>query len=396
MDVIKGLIFKLVKIIDNFPPEFEPLNTGKTGLSYMKLYLGKCFDLEQYSADGLLLLEEVINNLNTPQSQINTLNFYDGLSGVLSVMSNLNASGLVDIDFDDFKIFDSLLIDHVEKGIDEDNFDFFYGSMGALSYLVSRLPDEELLPAVQKIILKLCSKISGSSQPFLLVSKHTDRINDVISYHANLSLAHGMSSTILNLITYLSKDEDNLVVRKTISGCINQIITLNQQKSSAKVYEKFIYSIHQDTGEPSYYPRIGWCAGDLNMLHVLYSGSIALEEEAWSAFADDRAERVMNRISINETLVYDPFLCHGSMGIYHYYKHLYDLTGKPGFKNASEIWLDKGIGFLSDIDESFFFSPEYKKTGHVHSFFYGVPGLVLPLISAYDPTLVHWSKLILL
>jgi len=395
-DRIKSLVYRLSNLIDEHPVRNDSFSGGRMGIAYCKFYIGKYFGDERKTEDGIQLIQEVLSNINTDESTINDSTFLNGLSGVLSVINLLKINNLVDFDMDEFLVFDELMYKYAVGQVNQNNFDFFYGSMGAFSYLVDRMSDRNIKVYADEIADLLCEKLLTSSYPYAIINKMYNSLDKRAENEINFGLPHGMGSIIINLLKYISNLPENVNVQRTVKNVFDCLIKLNKDHASNVHYLKFIDTYDFETHKLLYQGRLGWCGGDLNALHYLYYGAKVLGHLEWKDFANTAAAEIVERQSTQETLNYDPFLCHGYLGVAQYYRVLFGLSDNDIFTEASNIFLNKGIDFLEGVENSYFFSSQYTRYSHLHSFLYGAPGAILSLISAYDPSSQGWSKIILL
>ena len=387
-DDIKKLASAMISALE-WDKENNGLGSGRMGIAYARMYFGQCFDDPYQKQLSLTLLEEIFNDLTRPNYRITDMSLLDGLVGILSATADLVNHDLLDFELEYFAEMDKLVYEHALNQITENNIDFLYGPMGALSYFLSRSCNKKVAVYAAQIGEQVCERlVSPGAQGYLLNNSYNLR-DKRSEKEINYTMAHGMTAVWLNLLQ-LYKHNGDQKLGSAIKESINLFIKENEGRSSNRVCQRFFNAQNREEKKAFYVGRLGWCSGDLNILQVLYTGAKILDEPAWSQLANSEAVNIVSRLDYTSSLVNDPFLCHGYLGVSHYYSLLNSISQNPIFYSASQSWLKKGLEHFKPVSSGDFTIPTAK------SFLYGNTGALLSLISAYQPSLSHWSKIILL
>jgi hypothetical protein len=390
-----AMLPRLVNLVEKAPIAGDSLSRGRAALSFLYFYYSCLEGNELYAKKGWMLLEEILQRIDEGTDQLDSFEFYRGSCGLMSVLNNLVENDLLLFDPDDLCPLDQQLFQWTMEEMNKGNFDFFAGATGSLTYFVDRYPEKTVIPYIDRIMAGLWSAMNARPGHFALINRFYNKADSRMSNEVNFGLAHGMSSVLLTLVTayekgYRSFEIDQIILRGTAF-----ILTLTEKHKPLSPYS-FIGTFDTDSGRTSIQRRLGWCFSDLNVLHLLYRVLAVFPNENWTLIADAAAAQVESRVSEEGTWLKDPFLCHGYAGVSQYYRVLHQLTGRPGFEKASEYWLGRTLDFFRSTPDDYFCSTEFSKRNGVHSFFYGLPGVILCLLTAVCPQTRTWSKIILL
>lgn len=389
---IHTLISRILPLIEDHPFRYDDLSMGKTAVAVSYFYYGSCFDKDLYQEKGMQLINEVFEGIDGEKSILSKFCFYNGLTGFMNTLQHLNDHGFLELDFDEFKTLDKLLFDWSMEQLELGNNDFLVGAMGTISYFSDRLPDPDienyLVALVNSIILK-----SEATDHYALLNLRYNKLDKRKSSEINYSLAHGMSSVLLCFIKLYEKGFQQEQIKAYLNKAITYYLSINEKQKSPG---HFIGSIYGDTDEVLYQKRLGWCFSDLNLIQVFLKAGILFKEEKWLEMAHEGTLQVTKRKSYEETLIDDPFLCHGALGVACYYNSLFLINSNPLYVSSRDYWLEKGLLFFREKDDTYFTSKEYTQKADIHSLLYGLTGTLLCLISLYDSKYINWSKIVLL
>jgi lantibiotic biosynthesis protein len=392
---ITDLIYRLDDLLGAGDGRNNGLGYGAMGVALSKFYLGQALDASELTDQGLKIIEDILSTPANGRNAIKSLNFVDGYSGLLSVLQNLSDNGLLEIDHDDFRNIETLIFEWAMEQIDNSNIDFFYGSIGAFACLIERRDSPNYQIYNEKIVDALASKMA-SSKYNAIINNLYNQLDSRKATEINFSLAHGLSAVIVCLINLYQNGIKVGLIENIVGNFMTSMLELNQHYRSESPHIAFVGALDLADNSPSFQKRLGWCYSDLNLIHILYKAGTAFGNQTWISTANEKASMLVARTSYEETMLNNPFLCHGYFGVSHYYLTLFNLTNQPVFKDASTYWLDKGLGFFDANDNSLFFTENYKKTSDLNSLFYGIPGVLLCLTTAINNDLKGWSKVILL
>jgi hypothetical protein len=391
-DILSSRIHDLIGIIDRKEITDDTLARGRSAIAASYFYYADCFDKPEFAEKGVALIQQIFSNLEENNEQsFKGYDFYSGLTGMLSLLVTLHNNQLLDIDFADLEHLDDLVYKWAMTELDESNIDFFYGATGALSYFKQRKD----LPSgyTTKLVEKLLSLFD--TERFVIVNKFYNKVDERYEQEVNFSLAHGMSSVLNCLLDIYEKGYDHPGIANCISNAIGYILKVSEMNPPPRPH-CFVNLFNVDSKSILYQKRLGWCFSDLNILHLLYRGAAILGQSEWKQLADSYADMVAARIEPVETLVEDPFVCHGSAGLYQYYERLYELSPLPAYRKAADYWLVKAVDDIGNTPLEFYESREFLQKSHVHSLFYGLTGVTLCFLTAYNPKYSSWKNIILL
>lgn len=392
---LKLLLKRLIKLTDYSSLNSDGLSNGRSGVALTYILYSNYFENWDYGRKGLGLIEEIINNLYSSNSILNSMHLYSGLTGFLSILNNLNQSGMIEIDMDEFSTLDSLLHEWSLNEVKKGNFDFLLGPVGSINYFSNRLPNQRSNDFLESLLREIF--VNGKNESFIFGLRNTyyNKLNKKAEDEINYGLAHGMSSLLIILLNLVANNENFSWVDEFIKDFVKQLVDANIEYNH-KFPTYFIGSIQQKSKNITFQKRLGWCYSDLNLIHLLIEYQKCYSTFEYDNIINSATGNLINRVSYSNTLVKDPYLCHGSFGIALYFKKLYKYTNDERFDKAKDYWIDKGLEFYQKTNDSFFFSEQFKKKGSVNSFFYGPLGNILCIISLLDDNLPNWSQIILL
>src|SRR5262249_31072375 len=126
--------------------------------------------------------------------------------------------------------------------------------------------------------------------------------------------------------------ETYLKARQLLDGSVQWL--LNQK---FKTNRTSIFPHNVGPGVPRTPTRIAWCYGDLGIATALMMAATSVKNRNWRTEALRIAKSVARR-SIRNSGVMDCGLCHGAAGVAHIFNRLFQSTGEPVFKEASQKW----------------------------------------------------------
>jgi lantibiotic modifying enzyme len=392
---LRTLLDKLLSALQSHPVKCDDLGHGRSGLALVHFYYGACFQSQKEQQAGLGYLEEIFENMGSGQTTLYSEEYYRGLTGFLSVVNSLKNDDLLDIDFDDFSSLEQMIYEWSLKQLDQGNMDFFYGASGSLCYFIGRLPDQQIETYIDGIIERFIHLMEPRPGTYAIINSFYNKEDKRQVNEINFSLVHGMAAVILNLTNLYDKGYRKHDIARHIHNCIHY---LRELSAKADLPEPYCYAgtLNCDNNEAAPQRRLGWCFSDLNIIHLLYRAGYSLSNQEWIDEADGHCATITGRTNFEHTLVNNVHLCHGSAGIALYYQKLYEMTGNHLFQAAHIHWLEDTLSRLEHWEHHGFMNPDQPQEVNPHSFFYGLPGVLLCLLSAYDLKSCNWSKIILL
>lgn len=393
---IKKLLERLFKLIETNPVKSDGLSNGKSGVALLYINYGTFVDNGEYGEKGLSYIEEVIQNIDNPNSVLGAMNLYSGLCGFLEVLSALKRSELLDIDMAQFEKLDQLLYEWAMAELEKNNHDFLLGPMGCINYFINRMPDETCKGHLENLLGQIVPKLEGNLLGiYALTNAHYNHIDKRETNEINYGIAHGMASLMLNFIKLANAEKGFDWLKDVIKKCVEQFISFNEDQNLS--YPKcFIGSVNCETNKSTFQNRLGWCFSDLNIIHILLEYQILSDTDKYGSVIDTAIDGLVKRKDYSQTMIDDPYLCHGSIGIALYCRKLYLLSKDDRLKQAENFWIDHCVDFYDHVDDSYFYSAKFKEKNDISSFLYGPLGTCLCLMSLLDEDLSEWEKIILL
>ena len=391
---IAATVHKLVAEVEKTPIADDSLGSGRSAIALMYFYYSGCFDKPVYAQKGLSLIEEIFGNLSAGNEQaFKSYDLFSGLTGMLAMLGTIKNNNLLEIDDNDLVQFDKMVYEWAMDELDNSNIDFFYGATGVLSYF----EEQKKLPGNHQYIDCLVRKIVQllTANDAVIINKFYNKADERYEMEVNFSLAHGMVSLLNCMLDIYDSGFDKYDLREHVKKSIDYIVDISEKTELTAPY-CFVNALNLDSKKVLNQKRIGWCYSDLNILHLLYKGAQVLDNPVWKELADRHAPVVAGRVSLADARVEDAFVCHGSAGLYEYYQSLYNLSGQAVFQKVSGHWLEEAIKFIDNTPKGFYTSKEFTSKAHVHSLFYGLTGVALCLMSAYNSNYSTWRSIIML
>lgn len=308
--LMDDLIFKIEnKIWNSFKDENRiGLLTGLSGTGLFYNYLYKVYKREEY-ADKLLSIVEKINT--SLESEFNIASICSGTAGYGLLLLELDCA-LIDLDEAYLLDIDDVLLEELHMHAEINNYDFMHGAMGIAMYFVERSKKEvdyKNFSALNTFFTDLVGKIESDFESVLESEAALDT-EDRFSYY--FGIAHGVAGYINFLIYYKENVvESKADIDKSLDICIEFLHKFKSYSEYSKQFYPNLLLIKSNTILDS---RLSWCQGDLGIANALYNASVALDRNDLRV----EAEALINNcrdIYLEDSLVRDFGICHGSTGI---------------------------------------------------------------------------------
>lgn len=312
----------------------------------------------------------------------NNLNFTyaDGISGILCTKTFLSNSKYFNLEFIETEDFNETLIDIAIDYFERDNYDFLYGGVGIMMpILFNKIKNKKfVLPDnFTSLILTIFSK-----KEKIFWQSNDDKIKNIYDF----GVAHGFIS-ILYLLSIIC-DKPNHI--KLIKNTLHDFISFGKFSDSMSIFPDKINIEEKHTCNS----RLGWCYGDLGLGNIIYQIGHNLFDEPLKQTGIKITLQSTNRISLQEGLVLDASICHGTSGIALMYKKNYQISKDLKAYNAYHYWKNKTLEFYTDLNKECCF--EYvQATENINNFglLQGLAGIGLFLIDNNKST---WPNLLLI
>ncbi|WPV69351.1 lanthionine synthetase C family protein [Chitinophaga sp. LS1] len=353
---------------------------GHTGCALFYAYYYQLTGKEEYLEKVHAL---ILSSIEAMSSHALLPTHCNGIAGEVWCIQHLMNQGFVDGDMDEiFSEVDVLLGDQMIADLNNKRYDFLHEGLGiALYFLEKETPD----PRLSEIAIALANTAThlpnGITWEDHFSRQTVPSLPDEPCY--NLGMAHGMPAIvgILSRIKAKGIDAGNLVEKS-----LDWLLSVSNPPGSPSRYPTLVNNA--GTALTASHSRMGWCYGDLPVAMTLLYGGYT--NPAYEILAHS----VQNR-DVQNGIVHDTCICHGSAGIAHIFNRAYRETGEKLFQQGAEKWLQHTIDIYdSPAGIGFYGDGKYEiKEGVLE----GVAGVGLALIAALDmDTEPAWDRCILL
>jgi lantibiotic modifying enzyme len=317
--------------------------SGASGIALFFFYYSKYLDIDTYADIGIKILEDIINRINDGY-QYPT--YCIGIAGAGWVFEHLFEEDFLDANNDELlPELDNYLVGIMNFEMQNGNYDFLHAGIGYGYYFLKRFQNtknsdlkeryRDYLTNMVLLLNKTAEKDTKGIKWQSIINKETEELKGY-----NLSLSHGMSSIIIFLAKLHKIDNFKVSVTPLLKGAINYI--QNQEikdQNSFCSYPSWVTTQNTDKNKS----RLAWCYGDLGIGLAFWHASKTLNDKNLKNKALEILLSATNRKLIEDTLVKDAGVCHGSFGNTQIFNYMYQETNNIIFKNAATYWIDKGL-----------------------------------------------------
>ena len=316
-----------------------------SGISGIALFHYYYFGLVQEisGADhGAEILETVIKKIN---DGYHYPTFCTGIAGAAWTIETLYEEHFIDINNDDLLSgLDDFLAEAMEVDMNKNDYDFLHGAIGYGYYFLKRYKNTRsivLKKQYKEFILRITQALRKASQQ----DKKGIYWKSVLNKEAgtigvNLSLSHGVSSTINFLCRLYIYNDFRDAVRDMLTGAISYVLKFKKQDHSlSSLFPSWIC----DDVEQEENSRLAWCYGDLGIGITLWQAGKALDDPGYKEEAINILKHSAKRRDLKEAKVIDANLCHGAFGIMNIYNYMYKETSEQLFRDTTDFWMDKAL-----------------------------------------------------
>ena len=143
--------------------------------------------------------------------------------------------------------------------------------------------------------------------------------------------------------------------------------------------------------------RVAWCFGDPGIAWALWQAGIAVKSWQWQDKAIAIMEHAAQRVNLEQALLKDCGLCHGSAGVAMMFRRFYLETREKIFDDAWMYWIDFTLNFKRfDDGPAGFKTFELRGWKNDRTLLTGISGIGLALLSFIRNDLQEWDELFLL
>jgi len=332
----------------------------------------------------------VSDSFEAVQTKWHPVSFCSGLPGMLWAVDHLSELGIPDMDTDTDET-DDFLTREMLAGAEKNDFDFLHGAGGLLYYFLSRKrqPDPEALGKVLSFLSKYAVRDeTGAIAWESLVDIENPKVVK------NISLSHGMSSTIIILSIFYEqfRTEES---RTLLEGALKFLrASRNQSPDTRSLFPGYVQKEQVDDDS-----RLGWCYGDMGIGLALRRAGKALDDPALQEEGIAILRHSARRRDPAKDYVRDAGLCHGSAGIAHIFNRVFQETGDPLFKEAAIYWIDQALAMaVGDESTPAGYQAYNGITGWQNELqlLEGVAGIGLSFIAAASDIPATWDRSLLI
>lgn len=371
--------------------------SGVSGIILFHFYYSKFLNTDEHANIGLQILTHCLEKINKGKTYPT---YCAGLAGVGWTFNHLEQEGFIELDDELLTALDTPLYNVMISNMKVGNYDFLHGAIGYGFYFFKRYKNtksEKLKMQYKNYLFTLIdllndlSKKEGEKTKWISV---IDKETDTNGY--NLSLSHGMSSIVNFLSRLYIYDDFRDNVKSMLKGGVNY--TLSFMSKNEKSFSLFPDHIRKDKGV-NRKSRVAWCYGDLGIALSLWHASKSLNDDQLKSTTINILKHVSRRTSIEDSLIMDASICHGSFGNAQVFNYMYKETKEETFKMASSFWTQDGLekavhknGYCgykqwSGIDEKW-----QKKLFLLD----GISGIGLCLISHLSQSEINWDECLMI
>jgi hypothetical protein len=326
-----------------------------------------------------------------------SLALFHGLLGTLWTIEHFQrrglaiAKGLRDVRWDT----DQILVRNLASSEKVVCYDLTTGIVGLGVYALERQrgprPSRLLSAVIEKLVCSAERRNPGQAwfTPPELLSQDEKALCPVGYY--NLGMAHGVTGVVSFLCRVLEETNPGGAAQPILESAVEWL--LSRRLNSGLGLKMPCWE--NPTGRIRM-ARLGWCYGDaVAGLAVMRAGQCTQRSdwvsEGTSMALDSGAVRD------HRALVADPFICHGSAGLAHVYRRLFQRTGHPAFHEASLFWLQKTLGFFGYSTERARTEPARDEQSELESpgLLMGLAGVGLAALGFLSDTKYPWDRFLL-
>lgn len=362
------------------------------GMSGVALFLSY-YDDYCKSNEHQFMMEEIISNcFECIESNWAGSNFCSGLSGILWVIKHLASKEKINID-NDFSDLDELLINEMHVFAKNRHFDFLHGSNGIFYYLLQEPePNNVVTLALQAQIGYLREgSLSNGRQVFWESYINPTDPKKVL----NLSLSHGMASTVVFLSMFAKKFPENEEAQFLLRGVSSFLMSSRNPKTS-EYYSLYPGTIPKDGQFGN--SRMGWCYGDVGHAVGMHLAASICNEESWKEEARMIMQHSAGRRDLKRDLVRDAGICHGTAGLAHIFNRFYQYFGENEFHEAALFWYDETLKMATFSDGLAGYKMLHGQAGWRNEIdmLEGIAGIGLTLLAGLDNREPVWDAALLI
>lgn len=359
------------KIIESSESKYDCLLHGNSAISYYYSILYKTLKNEEYKDKAIEILSDIFDRMNNNEAVLVGNAYGSGLASFTYLVNALNP--VLELEFDieeEFQEIDLHLYQSAMDDILKNKIDCLHGAFGIIYYFISRGSSQYL----DDLILAITEKAKFTKEGIWFENFVESEEKD--SGVANLSLSHGLTGMLLILFESIKVTSHKKIVENIIKKGVEFLLKNSTYNIPNENLGGAFYSVvNFKDDKKEIYPRLAWCYGDLGPLLLIYKAAAYFKEMHWKTFADEAGKATTRKITPKDSMISDPYFCHGTSGVAMMYKKLYHYSPLAEYKKAQFFWLDKTMDYLDNPD----FNDQFIEKRH--SVIDGMIGINLTLLS---------------
>jgi hypothetical protein len=197
----------------------------------------------------------------------------------------------------------------------------------------------------------------------------------------SLGLSHGLPSIIKYLIECYKRKISVEKSEKLIFSIVEFILSNKNGSEYLSCFPGVVNTMNFNETRNS---RLAWCYGDLSLSYILFQTSIVFNIDSLRIYSLEIMYKCMKRKTLNESMINDAGVCHGSAGVAHIFNRMWSITNDKKFRQATDFWIKQTLEFGTKINGKTEFKKYNAKINEYeinHSLLEGNAGVGLVLYS---------------
>lgn len=254
--------------------------------------------------------------------------YCNGLAGLALGLNELQQDGFMQGVDDAIGAFDDVILEHQQADLMSNRHDFLHGFIGLGFYWLMRYRNSGVgIKPLMQIVEHLSATCEAAGDALRWPLPEDKRGN-----RYNISLSHGLSSTIIllsriGLLPTLTEQE-RLETGRIAVGAVRY---LERNRLDPDKFGSCFPMTSLETAVQSR-SRLSWCYGDLGV--ALAFLSVGKTEQAMNVFQHSAT----SRRDLLENSVFDACVCHGTAGVGAFFNYLSRQFPDLPFNDAADYW----------------------------------------------------------
>ncbi len=361
--------------------------SGLTGVAVFFAYYDKYCGNQKHNS----LIEELIEKAFAEiEANWVSSSFCTGLSGIFWAVEHIQENFEVNL-YNNFEELHEVLKKEMNLHAGNNYFDYLHGANGIFYYLMKH--SKSLDYAVLDNHVQTLSQFAIVNENQVKWESYIDPDSPRKVY--NLSLSHGISSTIIFLCQFLNKFPNHQEAKKLRNGAIDFL--LNSKNPPNGDFKSLYPGTTTDTNRFGN-SRLGWCYGDISHALALFAAGKYTGVQNYTAEALNIMDFASSRKDTDLDSIRDAPFCHGTSGLAHIFNRFYQSTNNLLYKETALYWYNKTLEM--DVFEDGFggYKMFTQDRGWVNSIslLEGTAGIGLTLLAAVSKNTPLWDSALLL